>query len=357
MLSFLKKKPKPSTAFSIDERNLRYVTVVRQENGIQVNQYGSELLPDTIIDEYDMIINDAGFVARLRSVAQSISCTEANVIIPDAVAHCFHTHVAKIPGNSQEQVILDHLKTYCESHDMLDYQEYISEYEIILETDFGYDLHATLVPKKYVDHLQRLFRQAGISVTHIETAHHAVAKSCVPIPVGHGFVAISFGRKTTSISLFNGTTIVSHDVVSVGVEDLYQAIQDKLQVTREYAEKIITRHGVLRTHPDMDMLGELYLSLSPVVESIDRMLVAIGTEPYKIFGHRFETGDVVVFGHGALVKGLVGYLGERTNLRPHELDVWVGRKNDRAPIMNLPAVETFIYAEPLSLALLYLENK
>ena len=356
MVSLFKKKTKTSTAFSIDDRNVRYVTVVRGGDGIQVEKYGSELFPDSIIDDADVIINDAAFVARLRTLAQGISCTDADVIIPDAVAHCFHTHVAKVPGTSQEDIILDHLKTYCEAHGMLGYGEYISEYEIILETHFGYDLHATLVPRKYVEHLQRLFRQAGVTVHHIETAHHAVAKSCVPIPVGHGFVAVSFGRKTTSVSLFNGTTIVAHDVVSVGVEDLYRTIEQQLNVSRTDSERIITRHGVLRTHPDRTVLGELYLSLAPVIDSIDRMLVAIGTEPYKIFGHRFETGDIVVFGHGALVKGLVGYLGERTNLRPHELDVWVGRKNDRAPIMNLPAVETFIYAEPLSLALLYLEN-
>lgn len=355
MFSLFEKKHKPSTAFSIDERNLRYVTAIRDDQGIQVQTYGSELLPDSILDEHDEIVNDAQFVGYVRALAKSIACTDANVIIPDAIAHCFHTHVAKTPDASQQEIILDHLKTYCESHDMLSYGEYIAEYEIILETDFGYDIHATLVPKKYVEHLQRLFKQAGITVHHIETAHHAVAKSCVQIPIGHGFVAVSFGRKTTSISLFNGTTIVSHDVVRIGIEDLYKTIEHKLGISRKDAERIMSRHGILRTHPDTAVLGELYLALYPIIESIDRMLVSIGTERYKAFGHRFETSDIVVFGHGALIKGLVGYLGERTNLRPHELDVWVGRKESRAPIMNLPAVETFLYAEPLSLALLYLE--
>ena len=354
MFSFLEKKPKTSTAFSIDEATIRHVAVVRGNDGIQVTHYGSDWCDPSIIDETDTIVDDAAFVARLRAVAQTIGCDQASVVIPDARSHCFHTHVAKVSEVAQSDVIADHIKAYCESHDLLDFREYVSEYEIILETEFGYDIHATLVQKKYVEHLQRLFKQAGVAVGHIETAHHAVAKSCIQIPTGHGFVAVSFGKKTTAISLFNGTHIVAHDVVSVGTETLYRVLQERLRVSRSEAERIIGRHGVLRTHPDEKILGELYLSLAPVIAGIDRLLVSVGREPYKIFGHRFETRDVVVFGHGALVKGLIGYLGERSGLRPHALDVWVGRTAERAPIMNLPAVETFIYAEPLSLALLYL---
>ena len=208
-----------------------------------------------------------------------------------------------------------------------------------------------------MSHLARLFKQAGSAVRHIETAHHAVAKSCLDIKTGSGYALVSFGEKQTSVSLIHGEHLVSNEVVSVGVETIYKTVERFLGVSRNDAIKIITRHGILKTHPDNGLLSELYLELAPIYRTIDRQLIAVGQLPYKIFGHRFITNDLVVYGEGVWIKGLVSFLGERTNLNVRELDVWAGHHEDRAKILHLPASETLMYAEPLSLALLYLDIK
>lgn len=359
------EKEKPSVAFSIDNGFLRWVAVVREEvkgeKIVQVSEYGSEFLGPEVVDDQDRIVNDALFVRKLRLLVQSangkegkVKWDEVNIVIPDKEAVMFHTHVAKDDDRAMGDVIVDHIKTYCQSNKLLQFADYICEYDIILQTEFGYDIHVTLVPRLYVDHLARLFRQAGVKVKHIETAHHAVAKSCLNIPTGTGYIMISFGNRSTTIGLVHGEHMVSHQVVSVGIENLYKAIERYLRVTRADAERIVKKHGVLQTHPDNGLLAELHLELAPVYQSVDYQLVNIGQMSYKMFGHRFVTKDLVVYGEGVGVKGLVGFLGERTSLRAKELDVWAGHAEDRADIVNLPAQEAVIYAEPLSLALLYL---
>jgi hypothetical protein len=148
--------------------------------------------------------------------------------------------------------------------------------------------------------------------------------------------------------------MVSHQVVSVGIENLYKTIERYLRVPRADAERIIKKHGVLQTHPDNGLLSELYLELAPIYRSVDYQLVSLGQMAYKMFGHRFTTNDLIMYGEGVGIKGLVGFLGDRTNLRAKELDVWAGHTEDRAVVVNLPADQVLTYAEPLSLALLYL---
>ncbi len=353
------EKPKPSVAFSFDNGYVRFVSVIREKNGIQITDHGSEFFGPEIMNERDAIVDDAAFVRKIRAINNAgkdkVKFESVNIVIPDRQAIMFHTHVAKMADKEMDAVIVDHIKTYCESHDLLDVKSYICEYDIILKTDYGYDVHVTLVPKLYVEHIVRLFKQAGIAVKHIETAHHAVAKSCLEIAPGFGYVLVSFGTKQTSIALLHGEHLVSQSTVAVGVENLYKTIERFLGVGREDSKRIINKHGILQTHPDNGLLSELYLELAPIYRMIDNQLITIGTMPYKTFGHRFTTHDVIVYGEGVSVKGLVGFLGERTNLNAQELDPWAGHTEDRAPILNLPASETLVYAEALSLALLYLK--
>ena len=352
------KKPEPSTAFSFDNGHLRWVSVVREEDGIQVVDYGSEFMGPDIVDADDVIVGEAAFVRKLRTLVTKEDGTSkfnvVNIVIPDRQAIMFHTHVARMEAREMGDVIIDHIKTYCEAHQLLNLQEYICEYDVIFQTAFGYDVHVTLVPKTYVSHLVRLFKQAGCNVKYIETAHHAVARSCLNIPNGTGYVFVSVGRQKTTVALVHGEHLVSQKTVSVGTDTLRRVIERFLRTSPESAEKIIERHGVLQTHPDNGLLGELYLELAPIAHAIDQEIIRLGQLSYKIYGHRFITRDMVVYGEGVGVKGLVGFLGEQSRLNARVLDVWAGR-DDRAPILNLPAAETLTYAEPLALALLYVK--
>lgn len=346
-------------AFSLDHGTLRYVSVVKEKGVIQVADHGSEYFGTEIISAEDNIIDDAAFVQKLRILVPTINFGNedpvANIVIPDHQALMFHTHIVKESAKEMNDIIVDHLKTYCEAHDLLDITEYVCEYDIILETDFGYDLHVTLVPKRYVAHLSRLFKQAGIAIAHVETAHHAVARSCLNIPTGSGVVLVSFGKQHSSVAVLHADHLVSQQLVPVGEEHIYKTIERFLRVDSAYAKKIVERHGILQTHPDNGLLGELYLVLAPLYRSIDEQLIHLGQVEYKSFGERFITDTLLVYGEGLNIKGLVPFLGEKTRLHAKELDVWAGHTADRAPIVNLHAKEVLTYAEPLSLALLYLK--
>lgn len=356
------EKPKNSVAFSFDHDTLRYISLAKTKQGITVASHGSEVLGPEIISPTGLIANDALLVERLRKIKTRIDfgsgasdAAEAVLVVPDRIAIMFHTHISKEPEKQMNDVIVDHIKTYCESNVMLPYHEYICEYDVILETSFGYDVHVTLVPKLVVNHFGRLFKQAGISITHIETAHHAVARACLEVPTGDGVVLVSFGSKQSTVAVLHGNHCVSQRVVPIGEEKILATIEKYLRVDRAYAEKIIGRHGLLQTHPDVGLLGELYLAIDPICRSITDQLVAIGQVPYKTFGERFTTDNVVIYGSGMHIQGLVPLIGEKTQLNAQELDIWAGYRNERAPLLDIHAKDVLTYAEPLALALVYLK--
>lgn len=354
------EKSRRSTAFSFDNGFVRYVLVERTKKGIQVVDYGSEFFGLDIISPEEEIIDDAAFVNRLRILLQKIdfrtAIPEVNVIIPDGQALMFHTHVTKEPAREMNDIIIDHIKTYCTTHHLLEFPEYICEYDIFHETPFGYDVHVTLVPKKYTQHLSRLFKQAGITIKHVETAHHSVTTSCITTGLGTGTVLLSFGRFTSTVALLHHNHLVSQEKVMVGEENIRQVIKRFLNVSDEYVQKIIEKHGIMQTHPDNGLLGEIYLELAPLYRSIQRQMIQVGEIPYKTLAQRFTTKDLVLYGECVHLKGLAGFLADKTHLHVDILDVWSKRAHERSSIIEMPLDQTYLYAEPLSLALMYLDK-
>lgn len=350
MISFF-GKPKFSSAFSFDESGLKYVNLERAKSGVQVIAHATIDMAG-IMDRSGKILDDGRFVTRLREFGAAQNIKETNVVVPDSQATVFHTHVAKSFPRQMDDIITDHIKTYCEANGLLSFGDYICEYDVIRETPSGYDIHVTLVKKADVSHIGRLFRQAGILANHIETAHHAVARACMRVPVGSAYASVAMGRKKTSVSIVHGEHLVSNDVVDVGTDDLVQTVAAKLRISKSDAQNIIDKHGVMPSHPDTAVLSELYLALNPISASIDRQIVQNAQKTYKSFGERFDVQAVIVYGEGLSVRGVVDFLGKAARLPAFGLDVWAG--TDRAPILNLPASEVPHYAEALAMAIVHL---
>lgn len=347
-------KSKTSTAFSCDNGFLRYVALVKKNNLIEIERYGSEWLGPEILSDHDEIVSEVLYLEKLQKIAREKNITEANLVVPDHQAIMFHTHVIKEPAGEMNDVITDHIKTYCRVHQLLTFTDYICEYDVILEMPFGYDIHVTLVPKVFIHNFKNLFQRAGIALRHIETAHHAVARACLGMPTGRGYLAVLLGQRITTATLVHGNHAVSHHRAHVGINNLATTTEHFLNITSEEANKILMKYGILKTHPDTGLLGELYLTLEPVWHTIHQQMVDHGQLPYKTFGHRFVTEKIVIYGEGVQLKGIAAFLEEKIGMPCTILDVWQGR-TDRAPIMQLPAEETCTYAECLSLALLYLD--
>lgn len=328
------KKHQPTVAISFDEDNARFVALEKTDQGIQVVNHGT--LPR----------------AELAATLLQHEYTTINVVIPDHEAMMFHTHVSKEKPKHMDAVIADHIKTYCQANGLLAYAEYICEYEVILETEYGYDIHVTLVPKLYVARLRDLFKKSGIAIRFIETAHHAVARSCMHIPAGTGYVAVSFGKTKTHVAHIHADHLISQEIIPVGIETLVTTIMKGLHISADEASAILKKYGVLKTHPDNRILSNLMQALAPVVYSIDQQLVEHGKREYKIFGHRCITETMVVYGEGVEVKGLISLLGAETRLTAQALNVWSGHEQDRAPILTIPASALPAYAEAISLGLL-----
>lgn len=354
--SLFKKNPSVIT-FSFDDRKLRFVKVSRTGKGISVDRYGTELFNEMIIDHHGIIKDDAVFVKKLQNIKNLLwknnNPVEAMIVIPDSQATCFHSHVPKAPAGEMGDVIMSHITTYCKAHQLLDIKDYVCEYDIIHETDHGYDIHVTLAPQQFINHLMRLFKQAGIVVSHIETAHHAVARSCLSIPQGQGYIAVLVGEDVTHASLVHKDHLVSHKVIPVGTRELLKRVTKYLRISESDASQILVRHGIAKTHPDRILLGELYQAMMPIIYGINELLIDHGTRPYKNLGDRFSVETIVVYGQGGIVAGMVPWLGQELGIHAEYLNVWAGRTDHEPAFLQIPIEQTYAYAEALALALAY----
>lgn len=192
------------------------------------------------------------------------------------------------------------------------------DYEIVKETDEGYELFLVAVPREIVDSYIDLAQIMGLETVLIEPTLSSSARlfsadknsniaSCI----------IDFGSLSSDISLFDQHMLVS-GTVQGGGEIFTNIIQDKLKVSPEEAALIKTKYGLGMSKRQKEVIQALEPSLGEIIKEVRRMI--------RYYEERYGTdrpiGQIVTTGGGANVPGLSDYLTTELRLAVRHMDPW-----------------------------------
>jgi Tfp pilus assembly PilM family ATPase len=138
----------------------------------------------------------------------------------------------------------------------------------------------------------------------------------------HALLLLSISREESHIALIAAGKVQKIERHPIGSESLVRSIMSFLRVDAEEARKIYERHGILRTHREPALLENLVGELSPVVQNLLTTYRGWYADEYSDQIERLPIADIVIFGEGAHMKGLLEHIRNATRVPARYVHVW-----------------------------------
>lgn len=346
-----------STACMIDDRFIRFFSIEKNGKRFSLKNFFSERIPDEVYEENGQFINAEHLVSRLREIRSKLRIANIHLVVPDTYITVFHTVVAHDVFRDKKdfrKAVEDYLSDLLVSHEDFSENDAIADYDILEETPEGYHIHVAIARPEYFQHLPQLFESAGFTIEHIDISSFALHRIAKAMHDQEVYGMISIGTHTTNISVVRSGNIIASTTVSVGGEHLITTLQETLQISRSEAEKIIHQYGILHSHPDKNVLSNLFMKLKPVVQGIEQVKSACSEEYYEHGFYHIKPEYFYLYGIGVSISGIAQYLGIKTNTIVRPIDVIPFEFIDEEILLQIPVELVPLYLPVMSTAIHYL---
>ncbi len=197
-------------------------------------------------------------------------------------------------------------------------EEMYLSYDIVGENKDGMELFVIAVPRKIVDSQLDLMRILGLEVVGVEATIGATgrlfsldAQSDIPS------VLIDFGSLSADITIFDKKVVVTGTVPGGG-EVFTDCIQKGLGVTAAEAQLIKVKYGLGKSKKQ----GEITQALEPVLDALVKEIKRMIRYYDQHIDGEHPINQVVTFGGGANMPGLIDYLTDHLRLAVRASDPW-----------------------------------
>src|SRR3989344_5478473 len=221
------------------------------------------------------------------------------------------------------------------------------DFTVIRKTEKEVDLFVVAVPKKIVDSHLTLARMLGLDVVAIETTIGAAARLFYKAELNNDIptILIDFGSKSTDVTIFDKTLLVTGTVTGGG-DDFTDQIAKQLGVTTEEAHTIKTKYGLRHSKKQAEILATIQPTLDQLLKETRRMV--------RYYEERYGTNkkieQIVTMGGGANVPGLSDYMTDNLRLPVRMSDPWLHIGFSKLQPPNI--VERSMYVTVAGLALI-----
>jgi len=354
----LLSRKRDSVACMIDDRFIRFFHVAQNGKKVSLKKYFSERIPDDLFDKHHMIIPDQTMIDRLTEIRKKHELKHVHLVVPDRYVTVFHTTIPHTVFERNKKSFQINLESYLENlldqHPEFSAIDMIADYDLIERDDEGYHVHVAVARPELFHHIPELFESAGFVIDHIDISSFAIHRVAKHMHHKQGYGVISIGTDTTSISAVKSGNIIASTIVPVGSNDLLQTLQRVLEISHQEAQSIIQQYGILHTHPDKQVLGELFVTLKPIVEGISFVGHMCSQKLYQHTFYHQAPETMYLYGIGASIAGVAQYLGIKTDTTIRPIDVIPTEFIDEEILLQVPVELVPLYLPVMSTAIHYL---
>jgi type IV pilus assembly protein PilM len=318
-------KDYPLFGLDIGTSSIKVMQIDNQKTGHVVTGYGvisydSKSVKDGVIEDPEILAKatkelfDSGLVGEITTRRAAIS-------IP--VAKTYNRIITLPPMNRPD--IAEAVRLETEQYVPAAIDDLYFDYNITEANEKGYELLTVAAPKKIVDSYLQLAQLLGIEVVLVETTIGASSrlvanseKSDIPT------ILIDFGSLSVDITVYDKQLIVTGTVAGGG-ETFTELISKKLDVSKQVAHTIKTKHGIGVSKKQKEINEALEPILSSLTKEIKKMI--------RYYDER-KTSDkkisqIVTMGGGANMPGLSEYLTSELRLPARMCDPWANLSFDK----------------------------
>lgn len=255
---------------------------------------------------YQLIANDIIGTIDTRRVVSAVPVSKS------------YNRVLSLPIMSNSDVEAS-IRMEAEQYIPVPIDELYFDYQIGDTNDDMMEVLLVAAPRKIIDSYQILCDLLGLELSLIETSINASTRLVMHAEdTGIPTLIIDFGSISTDLSIFDNVLRVT-GTVAAGGDQITDAIAKSLDVTRQQAQTIKTKHGIQASKKQQQIVAAVTPILNKLVDEvkrIDRFYQERSNASKKI-------EQVIILGGGANMPGLADFLTDHIRIPARMCNPWL----------------------------------
>ena len=340
----------PAVGLDISDQGISVLELIHRKDTFAVGRFGRRPLPpDTISGGY---VKDKDRVAKeLGRLKEELRIDFVNASVSEEKAYLFKTRIPRVSRKEIRSV----LDFKLEENVPIPRAEAIFDYTVITQEGHDapdhLDVSVTVLPRKVVDTYSELLKSAGLVPLAFEVEAQAISRSLVTKGDRQTYLIVSFGEMRTGLFIVSDEVVHFTSTVSIGGQNITEAIAKHLSVSLEEAQVIKKERVALKDHKNKDLFLSLMNTISVLRDEVNKLSTYWNT--HKDLGG--EVGrpirKILLCGKDASIPGFVDYLSLTLNLPVEVGNVWTNAFSFRDYIPPIPQSDSLDYAAAVGLAL------
>ncbi|MEK7531747.1 MAG: pilus assembly protein PilM [Patescibacteria group bacterium] len=341
----------PHIGIDISDRSVRYFELLEKRNTLAVGRHGSEKLPEGIVVGGE-IVDREKLIELLVRLRKETKASGVRVSIPEEKSYLFTTEIPPLPHDEARGVISFHL----EEHVPISVADTVFDFTYLqnntekTEAEGKKRVAVAVLPRGIAESYSSVFEEAGLSALSFELKSTATARSLVHHGDGKSYMMVDIGAERTIVSIAVAGEVEFSTTLEIGGDYITTALQKKLSITPEEAEKAKREIGLSKESGNREVVSAILEPVSSLADEINKYFIYWHTREERSNTDR-KIQKIILCGGGSNLIGLVDHFMLTLKI-PVELgNVWSDIFDTTEEVPPLSFEESMPYATAIGLAL------
>jgi type IV pilus assembly protein PilM len=337
----------------ISDRSVKFVAFDEKRFGVTISSYGTHAMPEGVVSGGE-IRDSRQLINILQKIRREVRREFVYFSLPEEHAYLFQTDV---PSGATMEEIQTTIEVRLKENVPIPPSEVGFTWVRLPEnnlTDGSSRISVAVYPTRSIRAYSDAFWRAGFVPRAIEIEGEAGVRSVVHTAAGETVMVLDFGRNKAGISIVQSNILVFTSTLTVGGDDLTNAIQKELSIPFEDAEQLKRQNGLRRSTANERVYSAILPTLSTLREEIERHYVYWQWHGGLKHGEA-EPEDaierIILYGGDSNLIGLAEYLAGTLRISVEHGDVWQRIAFPDGVVPTIPSKDALSYATAIGLAM------
>jgi type IV pilus assembly protein PilM len=341
----------PATGIDLSDRSIKYLSLIRENDGLRVGAYGTKKISPGVIDKG--ILKDKNkLITVLSDLADELERPYVRVSLPEEPAYLFHTEVPVM----SDQEIREAVSFQLEKNIPISPAEAIFDFDVVHRNENTLSLQVAVMDESIVYEYVDVLHQAGLAPVAFEIEPQVIARAVIPEGDLATYMIVDFGATRTGLAIVDSGHVLFSTTLEVNGDDITKDIAAAYEISFSQAEKIKKRYGIKEHEKNVKAQPALVKHLEKLADGIESNYQYWQTHNRKDANYDSPEGvikKVILCGGNANISGIYPFLKERLGLAIVQSNPWgnvyaKGRSKYVPPLSNKKAM-TYVGAIGLGL--------
>lgn len=322
---------KSKTVIKISDNELSFLTLSKNNYGFFIENHDSIVLPAGIIRRGEILKADI-FSTMLKKIKKQIQNNDIDILIPH---EHFIFHDGELETENKKQPIKKRVKNYFLKRIESDPWQKTHVCEFQLHHSEKKDLVSfNCLPKEIQKSYVHVCKKSGLNMTSINSD------------------ILSFGQIVNTGSLlyidhlssrvveFKNGMYVNHKTFELSYKKLTEDIMKNISLTQKEALELLSKYGLLRTHPDEKVYKRIIRATNPLLDFFKKSKSKSVSDIFILYGDIF-------------IPGMADSISQSIKKTVTEINIFKHPKYTFEDILSLHKKDSYKYQPHIAQALRY----